>query len=148
MGLAQAPEEAAGATDRWYRGNAPERRRVRATSTWVSTLVAVGLAAAALAQSPSGPADRRGDPAAPVAGGEAGHGSVTVQLGLYHQADDGDANPFLDEELTVIEPAVPSQTWTCPLRRQNVHITRRVMCGANLATSDGLMGKAIVARRR
>jgi hypothetical protein len=37
---------------------------------------------------------------------EAGHGSVSINLGLYNQLDKGDGNPFLDEELTVIEPVV------------------------------------------
>lgn len=39
--------------------------------------------------------------------GEAGTGSVEVQLGFYNRADSpGDGNPFLDEALTVIEPIV------------------------------------------
>ncbi len=39
--------------------------------------------------------------------GEAGTGSVEVQLGLYNRTDNpGDGNPFLDESLTVIEPIV------------------------------------------
>ncbi len=36
----------------------------------------------------------------------AGHGSLGFQLGYYDNSDSGDGNPFLDEALTVIEPAV------------------------------------------
>ncbi len=32
--------------------------------------------------------------------------SITTRLGFYHSPDDGDGNPFLDEELTVIEPVI------------------------------------------
>ena len=35
-----------------------------------------------------------------------GHGNVRVQLGFYDHSDNGDGNPFLDEDLTVIEPVV------------------------------------------
>jgi hypothetical protein len=35
---------------------------------------------------------------------EAGTGSVEFRLGFYHNDDDGDGNPFLDERLTVVEP--------------------------------------------
>ncbi len=38
--------------------------------------------------------------------GQAGHGSLTVQLGVFDLADDGQGNPFLDESLTVVEPVV------------------------------------------
>lgn len=41
-----------------------------------------------------------------AAEGDAGHGSVEFGIGYYDNADDGDGNPFLDEELTVIEPAI------------------------------------------
>ena len=38
---------------------------------------------------------------------EAGHGSAGFRLGYYFNRDgDGDGNPFLDEELTVVEPVV------------------------------------------
>ncbi|MFT5444494.1 MAG: hypothetical protein ACI8W3_003550 [Myxococcota bacterium] len=35
---------------------------------------------------------------------EAGTGFVEFRLGYYNNADNGDGNPFLDEELTVVEP--------------------------------------------
>lgn len=38
--------------------------------------------------------------------GEPGSGSFSTQLGFYHHSDDLAGNPFLDEELTVIEPIV------------------------------------------
>lgn len=38
--------------------------------------------------------------------GQAGHGSLTFQLGVFNLADDGDGNPFLDEDLTVVEPVI------------------------------------------
>ena len=41
--------------------------------------------------------------------GDAGHGSVEFGIGYYHNDDAGngsDGNPFLDEELTVIEPII------------------------------------------
>lgn len=38
--------------------------------------------------------------------GLAGHGSVSLQLGLFYLDDNGDGNPFLDESLTVVEPVV------------------------------------------
>jgi hypothetical protein len=41
-----------------------------------------------------------------VSGEGAGHGFVTFQLGFFDMPDDGDGNPFLDEELTVIEPVI------------------------------------------
>ncbi|MDA0322102.1 MAG: DUF3570 domain-containing protein [Verrucomicrobia bacterium] len=41
-----------------------------------------------------------------AAEGDTGHGSVEFGLGFYVNADDGDGNPFLDEELTVVEPVV------------------------------------------
>ena len=37
---------------------------------------------------------------------DGGHGFVGFRLGAYHNDDDGDGNPFLDEKLTVIEPVV------------------------------------------
>ena len=37
-------------------------------------------------------------------GGEKGHGYMGFRVGAYHNSDSGDGNPFLDEELTVIEP--------------------------------------------
>jgi hypothetical protein len=36
--------------------------------------------------------------------GEAGSGNATLRLGYYDNDDDGDGNPFLDEDLEVIEP--------------------------------------------
>ncbi len=36
----------------------------------------------------------------------AGTGSLGLRIGAYNQSDDGKGNPFLDEELTVIEPVV------------------------------------------
>ena len=43
----------------------------------------------------------------PSSFGEAGTGSVEVQLGYYDRQDSsGAGNPFLDESLTVIEPIV------------------------------------------
>jgi hypothetical protein len=36
--------------------------------------------------------------------GEAGTGSIALRLGYYENDDNGDGNPFLDEELSVIEP--------------------------------------------
>ena len=36
--------------------------------------------------------------------GEAGSGTATLRLGYYENDDSGDGNPFLDEELEVIEP--------------------------------------------
>ena len=47
-----------------------------------------------------------GDSAQPAETGEKGHGSVDFRLGFYYNGDDGDGNPFLDEELLVIEPVV------------------------------------------
>ena len=38
--------------------------------------------------------------------GAAGTGSLSTQIGYYHHDDDLAGNPFLDEELTVIEPVV------------------------------------------
>lgn len=38
--------------------------------------------------------------------GEPGTGRLSTQLGFYHHDDDLAGNPFLDEELTVIEPIV------------------------------------------
>jgi len=35
--------------------------------------------------------------------GESGSGGVGFRLGFYHNADEGDGNPFLDERLTVVE---------------------------------------------
>lgn len=40
------------------------------------------------------------------ASGEAGHGSLEVNFGYYANDDNGDGNPFLDEEETVIEPVI------------------------------------------
>lgn len=37
---------------------------------------------------------------------EAGMGTATFRLGYYNNDDNGDGNPFLDEELTIIEPIV------------------------------------------
>jgi hypothetical protein len=42
----------------------------------------------------------------PNAGSKEGHGSIGSRLGFYYNGDDGDGNPFLDEELTVIEPTI------------------------------------------
>lgn len=39
-----------------------------------------------------------------ASGGKAGHGFWETRLGYYHNDDGGEGNPFLDEELTVIEP--------------------------------------------
>ena len=36
--------------------------------------------------------------------GEKGHGFMGFRVGAYHNDDSSDGNPFLDEELTVIEP--------------------------------------------
>jgi Protein of unknown function (DUF3570) len=53
---------------------------------------------------------QQGDPASPGAPknaankGDPGTGSLTTHLGIYHHGDDLAGNPFLDEELTVIEP--------------------------------------------
>jgi len=38
--------------------------------------------------------------------GDPGTGSLSTQLGIYHHDDDLAGNPFLDEQLTVIEPIV------------------------------------------
>ena len=38
--------------------------------------------------------------------GEAGHGFVGFSMGFYNNDDNRDGNPFLDEELTVIEPVM------------------------------------------
>ena len=38
--------------------------------------------------------------------GDPGTSTLSTQLGYYHHDDDGAGNPFLDEELTVIEPIV------------------------------------------
>ena len=71
-------------------------------------LVAATLLAAPLVAPP-----QRGDGSQPSrftlpnSFGEAGTGSLEVQLGIYDRTDSpGDGNPFLDEELTVIEPIV------------------------------------------
>ena len=39
-------------------------------------------------------------------GSKQGHGSISSRLGFYYNGDDQDGNPFLDEELTVIEPSI------------------------------------------
>jgi len=41
-----------------------------------------------------------------AAEGDAGHGSIEFGLGYYGNGDSGDGNPFVDEELTVIEPVL------------------------------------------
>ncbi len=38
--------------------------------------------------------------------GAPGAQTLTTRLGIYHTPDNGDGNPFLDEELTVVEPVV------------------------------------------
>jgi len=54
----------------------------------------------------------------PRVGGEEGSGRVGFQLGYYqHEDGGGDGNPFLDEDLTVIEPVIlfdydASDRWT------------------------------------
>ncbi|MCP3914403.1 MAG: DUF3570 domain-containing protein [bacterium] len=45
-------------------------------------------------------------PGLPSEQGETGTRSITVRLSYYDREDDGDGNPFLDEELTVIEPVI------------------------------------------
>lgn len=68
----------------------------------LSALVAP-LAAQGSTYNPTNPENALVAPGANV-GGEAGHGSWSARLGLFDMADDGDGNPFLDEDLTVIEP--------------------------------------------
>ncbi|MEQ8762786.1 MAG: DUF3570 domain-containing protein [Planctomycetota bacterium] len=77
-------------------------------SAWAVLLIA-GLGGLARGQEEP-PPEKPKDPAAagenePHAQG-AGHGSLGFQIGYYDNADSGDGNPFLDEELTVIEPAM------------------------------------------
>ena len=48
--------------------------------------------------------DSSGAPLTAANQGEPGTGSFSSQLGFYHHDDDLAGNPFLDEELTVIEP--------------------------------------------
>ncbi len=56
--------------------------------------------------------------------GKAGEGSYAVQLGFYNHADGaGDGNPFLDEDLTVIEPILI----------YDYNVTDRLSLGAELA---------------
>ncbi|RMH01866.1 MAG: DUF3570 domain-containing protein [Planctomycetota bacterium] len=57
------------------------------------------LAAAALAAAPVR-AQQAGDRPEP------GHGSITTRLGIYGKSDDGGGNPFYDEDLAVVEPAL------------------------------------------
>jgi hypothetical protein len=53
-------------------------------------------------EAPSAPED-----APPEAGnGKAGHGSIEFHFGFYRNDDNGDGNPFLDEEETVLEPVL------------------------------------------
>ncbi|MEZ6187156.1 MAG: DUF3570 domain-containing protein [Planctomycetota bacterium] len=60
----------------------------------------------------------------PPGTGVAGTGSVEVQIGLYQNDDGtGDGNPFLDEELTVIEPVVVI----------DYNVTDRLAVGAQLS---------------
>lgn len=41
-----------------------------------------------------------------VGSGNPGHGEILFRTELYNNPDDGDGNPFLDEALTVVEPAL------------------------------------------
>lgn len=41
-----------------------------------------------------------------VGSGNPGHGTVAFRVELYDNPDQGDGNPFLDESLTVVEPAI------------------------------------------
>ncbi len=41
-----------------------------------------------------------------VGSGNPGHGAVAFRVELYDNPDQGDGNPFLDESLTVVEPAL------------------------------------------
>lgn len=41
-----------------------------------------------------------------VGSGDPGHGTISFRVELYDNPDQGDGNPFLDESLTVVEPAV------------------------------------------
>lgn len=63
-----------------------------------------------LPESPPGETESsaQGDPPAASRGLAAGpgHGSLEFRLGFYDTPDSGDGNPFLDEELTVIEPVI------------------------------------------
>ena len=56
-----------------------------------------------LAKSPAR-GGQAGDPGATHAQG--GNMSIAVQIGYYDRDDSGDGNPFLDEDLTIIEPVV------------------------------------------
>ncbi len=62
---------------------------LRLAATALAALLVGGMA----------PAQDSGDP-------QPGDGSVKVHLGLFDMGDSGDGNPFLDEELTVIEGIV------------------------------------------
>jgi len=63
-------------------------------------------ASAAVAQTGEGYELRSDAPAVRAASEGAGHGTVTALFGYFDRPDSDDGNPFLDEELTVIEPVV------------------------------------------
>ncbi len=70
-------------------------------------LIAAAMLAAPMAAPQQGDSAQPARFTLPTTFGEAGTGSVEVQLGFYDRTDSpGDGNPFLDEEVTVIEPIV------------------------------------------
>lgn len=76
----------------------------------LARVAGVALAAAA-ALAPAGAQDvaSEGLPSAPTEVrrvGDAGSGAVEFQVGYFDMPDDGAGNPFLDEELTIVEPVL------------------------------------------
>jgi hypothetical protein len=71
-----------------------------------SVLALLACAPVALAAAPDRVAAELPENEDPVFSGsqDAGTGTAAFRLGFYHNQDDDDGNPFLDEELTVVEP--------------------------------------------
>ena len=83
---------------------APCPTLARALRTLLGAALALGAASGASAQGQE--PTTAGAPRTAANQGAPGTGSFSTQLGYYHHSDDLAGNPFLDEELTVIEPIV------------------------------------------